>query len=125
MALLEYLCHPFARIWVLATGQLYVLFPLTEQFIDNSKREARQTHSNFIQDYFTMSYHGTSYQTFMTKIIDHLITLQDKDCDPPYTHLSNTCDLSINTPDIQTMECSVFIWGFTSLSTLYRSYHDG
>ena len=43
-------------------------------------------------------------------------------------HLKNTA-LSINCPyrlyEKDTFFIGVFIWGFTSLSKLYRSYHDG
>ena len=80
---------------------VHTLFPPT--VIENSKREVRQDHSNFIQGCSKVRQHGTSYQTFMTKINDHLITLQYKDWDFPDTH----DDLSINTPDSQTMEPSV------------------
>ena len=46
-------------------------------------------------------------------------------CQNPVIWLSTTiCSLFKSPTKVDLFIC-LFIWGFTSLSTLYRSYHDG
>ena len=39
--------------------------------------------------------------------------------------ISNDHHIAINCARLKEFLLELFIWGFTSLSTLYRSYHDG
>ena len=41
------------------------------------------------------------------------------------THMYLSIDTTVSLPSISKLFIYLFIWGFTSLSTLYRSYHDG
>ena len=67
-----------------------------------SKQEAKHVYHNFIQDCFTYEHYGTPYVPFMTKVIDCLINLQDKECNNP-DRQDNDIGIAINTPDSQTM----------------------
>ena len=102
-AVLECSCHPMAPIRVLATIQLHVTFPTRFTTVCCIKQEAKCVHNNFIQDFSTYECHGISYLSFMTKVIDYLINLQDKKCDSPDRCDNDTGQSVINTPDSQTM----------------------
>ena len=102
MAVLECTCHPMAPIHVFATNQLHVTFPTRPMSGYCSKHEAKRVYSNFIQDCITYEHYGTPYVPFMTKVIDCLINLQDKECHNP-DRQDNDIDAAISTPDSQTM----------------------
>ena len=106
MAVLKCSCHPMAPIRVLATIQLHITFPTRFTTVGCIKQEARRVYNNFIQDCFTYECHGMSYDSFMTKVIDYLINLQDKVCDSPDRHDNDTGQSVINTPDSKTMASS-------------------
>ena len=108
MRLYDCLCHPMEPLCVLATLQLNLLYPLVGTATHNSKLEARRAYDNFIQDHITFECYGISYNEFMTNVIDHLIMLQDIECDSPDTHDRRLDQTSMNFPNSQTIHHSSF-----------------
>ena len=106
--LYDCLCYPMESLCVLATLQLNLLFPLIGTAAHNSKLEARWAYDNFMQDYITFECYGMSCNDFMTNVIDHLIMLQDVECDSPDTHDRRLDQISMDAPNSQTIHHSSF-----------------
>ena len=69
--------YPIGALWVCDTIQLYIYPMFSDLQYCQMKREADRTFHNYRQDCLIRHHYGTSYECYISTIIDALIAIQD------------------------------------------------